>query len=531
MSEHKSFVSSACGQIVCFFRQTFRRHTGEEYSEFLTRGVRRGDAGVQRSYPWFYIRLFAACIIVFAVYLLIVRFTSNPLYTPVTVIIAALAFNIPFIILLYEIYPRNDLSLLSVFVSLLVGGTGACVLSQILFSLIPAANQWLSCLRTAFVEEFSKTAAVIICLAVIKSKQPLVGFIMGAAVGCGFSVVEDAGYIFVGADFFPALNITSTVSVFFDRGLTAFCTHTVWTGLIGWAFSSARRPFFSVRLYGSFVFSAALHFLWNSPFEGAVKVVVIVFCVLAAAAAGITLLAIERRAVFEKAGQVPVPEFFSTDEHSLRKDRLYYTHAGHLCLTFGAFLMAVIAIIYCAIPFRETYYSRTFSDKAEFISFMQDGYELVYEPYRPFDPEGEIVERQYTEQVLTSVTQTQSLGGVKYYYRYTVAGDGHTSIYLPDEVSVELTINGVTSRYFAESIYNLDGTLFASYFHVRADVTGFNISADGSEISAVIYNPLFEYDYSLPQYSVLFGVLGGLAGISLALYIVFYILSRRNKNV
>lgn len=527
----RAFFSAVWEQTVCFFRQTFRRHTGEEYSEFLTRGVRRGEAGVQRAYPWFYIRLFSACVILFAVYLLIVRFTSNTLFTPVTVMIAALTFNIPFIILLYEIYPRNDLSLLSVFVTLLVGGTGACVLSQILFSVIPSGDSWLSCLRTAGVEEFSKAAAAIICIMVVRVKHPIVGFIMGAAVGCGFSVVEDAGYIFAEASYLPEINITATVFTFFDRGLTAFCTHTVWTALIGWAFSSARSPFASVRLYGSFIFSAALHFLWNSPLTGWGKGLVIAACVIAAAAAGIAILAVERRAAYSEAGQQPVPEFFSTDERSLRRDRLYYAHAGHLSLTFGAFIMAVIAIIYCAIPFRETYYTRTFEDKNEFISFMQADFDLVYLPDRPFDPDGEIVESSLTSGVVTSVTQMQNIGGHDYYFSYTVAGDGQTVIYIPLQQSVELDVGGVTSRYFAESVYNLDGTLYASYFHVRTDVTGLNISADGSEISAVMYDPLFEYDYSLPQYSALFAVLGGLAGISLALYIVFYVLSRRKNNV
>ena len=41
-----------------FFRQTFRRHGGGEYSELLSRGLHRGhNQGLNRKYPWAYVRL------------------------------------------------------------------------------------------------------------------------------------------------------------------------------------------------------------------------------------------------------------------------------------------------------------------------------------------------------------------------------------------------------------------------------------------------------------------------------------------
>ncbi len=527
----RSIVSAVCGQIKCFFVQTFRRHTGAEYSEFLTRGVRSGDKGVQRAYPWFYIRLFAACMILFAVYLSIVRFTSNPLFTPVTVIIAALAFNAPFLVLLYEIYPRNDVSLLSVFVTLLVGGTGACVLAQILYALIPASNAWLNALRSAGVEEFSKAAAAIVAIAALRVKQPLVGFLMGAAVGCGFSVVEDAGYIFMAANDLPGLNISATLEQFAGRGASALCTHTVWTAAAGWAFASARRPFLSVRLYACFAGSAALHFLWNSPLTGGAHAGAVACCAVVAAAFGIAVLAYSRRAAFRAAGEAPTPEFFHTDEGALRRDRRYYVHAGHLSLTFGAFLMALIAVIYCSVPFRETYYSQTFYDSAQFVSFMQGGRELSRNFSRPYDELAGNEEENRTDGVLTSVTQVVCEDGLNYYYTYTVAGDENVTLYLNDTVSVELTINGVTSRYFREDAYTLDGRIYASYFRVRSDVTGYTVSADGSSVTVIMYDPAFRFDYSQPQYLALFAVLGAMAALSVGLYVIFYILARRKKDV
>lgn len=530
MSKFKAACSAASSYIVCFFKQTFRRHTGREYSQFLTRGIRRGEEGVQRAYPWFYIRLFAACVIVFAVYLLILRFTSNALFSPVVVILAALTFNVSFLVLLYEIYPRDDLSLLSVFITLLVGGTGACVLAQIMYMYIPASNGWLAALRAAGVEELSKAVPVVIVVLSLKIRQPLVGFIMGAAVGCGFSVVEDAGYIFVAANDLPALNIPSVVATFFERGATSFCTHTVWTASVGWALACARRSLSAARPFVCLAGAFALHFLWNAPLSGALQAIAVTACVVAAAMFGICSLAASRAAALGEEKSSP-PEFFRTDEGSLVRDRLYYIHAGHLCLTFGAFVMALFAIVYCSIPFRETYYAQTFDRAADFVEFMQSGYELSDDFTRSHDPDMPDFFVQTTDGVVTSVTQKVSLDGHDYYYEYTVAGDGSVAIYLLNSVTVELEINGVTSRYFSESLYNMDGTLYASYFRIRPDVTGLNVSPSGDEVTAIVYDPSFEFDYSQPQYAVLFGILGGMAVISVGLYVMFYFISRSKKFI
>lgn len=516
-------------QTVCFFKQTFRRHTHDEYAEFVTRGVNRQDY-FHRKYPWFYIRLFAACIILFAVYLLIIRFTSNELFSPTVILFAALAFNIPFLVLIYEIYPRGDLSLLKVFMALLIGGTGACVLTQIFYALLQLSNEWLFALYAGFAEEFSKAVAVIIILAVIKTKQPLVGFIMGVAVGCGFSVVEDMGYIFVYSNELPAINITTTITLFFDRGLTALCTHSVWTAAVGWAYCFFKRPFINPLLYLTFAGSFALHALWNMPFYGVLEYIITALCVAVALVFEIIVIYKGRKTMFDEAGEQPTPEFFRSDDQSLKKNKQYYVHVGHLSLSVAAVLMSFIAIIYCAIPFRETYYTQTFTDKQEFISFMQDGYALTDDFDREYDENLPDSSSTSVDGVTTAVTQKVEQDGFTYYYSYNVAGDGNISFYFLTEISVDITTDTGVYRYFKEDLYDAHGIIYASYFRVRSDVTGFNLSATNDEVTAFIYNPAFKIDYSQPQYAVLFYVFAGIAGCALAMYIIFYIVSRRIKD-
>ena len=529
MAKIKKGASRAMAQLACFFKQTFRRHTHDEYAEFVTRGVNRQDY-FHRKYPWFYMRLFAACFILFAVFLLIVRFTSNELFSPSVILFAALAFNVPYLVLVYEVYPRGDLSLLKVFMTLLIGGTGACVGAQIFYAFWHNSNEWLLALYSGFAEEFSKALAVVIIIAVIRTKQPLIGFIMGVAVGCGFSIVEDMGYIFVYSNELPAINITTTITLFFDRGLTALCTHSLWTGAVGWAFCRFKRPLVNPIFYFVFASSFGLHALWNMPFAGVWKYVVTGFCIVVAVVFEIIVVYKGRKALFDDAGEQPTPEFFRSDEQSLKKNRQYYIHAGHLSLTIAAVMIAFTAIIYCAIPFRETYYTQTFSDKQEFISFMQDGYELSSEFDREYDENLPNSSSTSVDGVLTSVTQKVEEDGFTYYYAYNVVGDGNISFYFLTEVSVDITTATGEYRYFKEDLYDAKGRVYASYFRIRSDVTGFNMSADGEEITAFIYNPAFVMDYSQPQYAILFYVFAGIAVSALTTYIIFYIISRRIKD-
>lgn len=530
MTEKKSFFKKACAHISCFFVQTFRRHTGKEYSELVTRGVLKRDEEFNRRYPWAYIRLFAAIIILFAVFLLIVRFTANELFSPTVMLLATLSFSLPFLMLLYEIYPRNDLSLIAVILIMLIGGACSCVITQVLYSLVKATNGWLAALYAGVFEEFGKLLPALIIIAAIKNRQPLVGFIAGAAVGCGFSIVEDFGYIFVYSNDITSVNLTTAITLFFDRGATAFCTHIVWTGLIGWAFCFFKRAFVNLKFYGVVAFSVALHSLWDMPLEQPWHTLICALCVAAVAAFAIPVLYMGRKRVFEEGGETYSPEFFRTDEQALdKRTPEYYVHAGNLSLAVGAFLMAVVAIIYCAVPFREAYYSQNFDDAESFVAFMHDGYNLYVDGNRAFDRSPSADNTVRTEDgVVYQIVQNVADDGAVYHYTYNVAGDGVNNFYFLTQISVSLTKAEGEFEYIKEDLYS-GGKLYASFFRIRNDVTGFNALSDGG-ISVIIHDADFVRDLSAPQYSSLFYYFAGVAAAALLLYGGFYIKSVNVKK-
>ncbi|MGN1060564.1 MAG: PrsW family glutamic-type intramembrane protease, partial [Candidatus Coproplasma sp.] len=412
-------------KIVNFFKQTFRRHTNLEYAELLTRGI-RGRKGINRKYPWAYCRLFALLFVLLAVFLLIVRFTYNEMFAPTIIVLSSTCFNLSFILFLYELYPKRDLSYLSVILAILIGGTAANVVSQILFDLFPANNQWLTAVYTGFFEELPKAAATLVVLIAAKNRSPLAGFMFGAAVGCGFSIVEDMGYIFVSANELSALNLTTVIEIAFSRGITSLCTHVLWTGAIGWAFNFSKRLLANIVLYPTMLLSCGLHIAWDLPLGNVARGIVCGACALVALAECAIIIKLERNKVFaEKTLPIDVSagaDASNADEDTLQKtDPEYWRHWGHVSLAIAAVLMAIIACFYCAVPFRERYGSEVFYTADSFVEFMQDGAELNAGE-RDYDYSASASDTQSGEYTIQSVNSTALIGGrecaVTYEYWY-----------------------------------------------------------------------------------------------------------------
>lgn len=531
----KKPVAGAAKQVKYFLLQTFRRRTGGEYSELLTRGV-RSTKGVNRAYPWAYFRLFVMLFILYAVFLLIIRFTGNELFGPAVTALAATMFNLPFLLLMFELYPQRDMSFIFVLFVLLVGGTAACVLSQALFATFPSPNEWLAAVYAGFFEELSKAVVTVAAIVMARKNTPLSGFIIGAAIGCGFSIVEDMGYIFVLSNELPALNLTTIISVSFSRGVTAFCTHSIWTALVGWAYCHFKRHMFNALNYVVLAAVCGLHICWDLPLSYVGRIFVCGGCVIASLTAGIVVVVLERKAVFRAAGITKSPQdYFKQDKLTVNERHyLYWKHWGRFTLALGAFLMAAIAVVYCYIPFRETYGTETFDDAESFVEFMQNGEEFDYDPNRPYnthDLSGN-TDEVTVNGTLSQVTQRVVAGGDAFDYVYSVFYDAvdNTFHYMLSQIAVEqVTAEGAHIKYIQESLYN-DGRLYATFFRLNSSVTGFNFESDG-KITVFIYDASFVRDLGEPRYVALFATFAAVFGASVVCYIGLEIKSRRVKKL
>lgn len=518
MAETKWLPQRVAARIKNFIVQTFRRHTLKEYSEFVSRGA-RGEVAVNRQYPWAYIRLFSLLFVLYAVFLLIIRFTDNELFTPTVIVFASLMFNLPFLTLLYELNPKSELSFASLVLILLIGGTVADVITQVLYSVFETYDKWLSAVYAGVFEEFAKGFVTVAAIIILKNKSPFVGFLIGAAVGCGFSISEDMGYIFLESGELLGLNVTPLIGISVSRGVSSFFSHIVWSGAIGWAFSSPKIHIKNVLKIFVVALNVGLHIVWDLPLDPVLSLFVIIGCSIVAIAECIPMLVYERRKVFREEGAESVEEqinFFTADEASLDKRKPeFYAHAGNLSLTICSVLMAVVAVIYCAIPFKESTFTTDFYASEELIEYMQCGLPLEIDETRQYVPSLGNVKEEREDGVLVSVEQKERSGDYDYYYTYNVVRTpaAENEFYFLTEISVDVNDGTGTYRYFKEDLYN-NGKKYASFFRIRENVTGFTFGYY-AHVTVHVNNPEFERDLMQPQYMTLFIIFGALAAAGL----------------
>lgn len=195
--------------------------------------------------------------------------------------ILLLIYAVPMFVLVYglDLYEREPLSL--VIGALLWGAFAATSLSILanqgwalvvldMFS-VETATDWVAALTAPFTEEILKGVGVVLIYLIARREidDVLDGFVYGAMVGLGFTVIEDVFYF---VNQFGG-EVGGVLQGFFVRVVASgLYGHVLYTGLfgIGVAYFVSRRGEASLgrRLAIAALFILAgifAHFLWNSP--------------------------------------------------------------------------------------------------------------------------------------------------------------------------------------------------------------------------------------------------------------------------
>ena len=452
MGKSKSAIVRA--KIVYFFKETFRARSKAEYREIFTRGLGDDTSGVSGAFPWLYVRAFFILLILFTVNTLVLRLTENDLYIPSVTFLGGITFTVPFVILIYELYPKRDLSLFLIIALLVGGGTVAGLISQTVYGLLPVKNQWLAAVEAGVLEELAKGIPAIIAIAILKQKNPYACFLIAATVGAGFSVIEDMGYIFHYSDKYLAFyssDIQATVALFVDRGFSSFCTHILWTGAIGWAYCYIKNPFRSFSFFFMIMVSMFLHICWDLPIDGWWQVLDITCCVIIAGGISIAIVHLSR--VKTLAAEMDLTAFNEDiiKEAKAMGQRMRFTNAANLTFCLGATVLAVLALLFCAMPIGMDYQQVTFDSKEDFIDYLQGGLVFDIDKDRPYDPVGYNWEERFIDGEKTYAIQKDETEDYVYYYGYYLEGDlGEL-----DTVSVDVEIDDKTTRYYLH-VYEFD---------------------------------------------------------------------------
>ncbi len=480
---NKSRTAIIRAKIVYFFKETFRAHSKAEYKEIFSRGLNDDNRGISGAFPWLYVRAFFVLLVLFTVNVLVLRLTNNSLYVPSVNFLGGITFSVPFIILLYELYPKRDVSLLLVLGLLVCCGTLAGVITQVAYYFIPVENEWLVAVVAGCVEEVCKAAPAIIAITILKQKNPYACFLIAASVGAGFSVIEDMGYIFYYSDKFIVFynsDIQATVALFVDRGLSSFCTHIVWTGAIGWAYSYIKKPFKSLHFFFMVILSVGLHICWDLPLEGLWQVLDIAACVVVAAAVNITIVHLSRiRTLAAETDLTRINEGIIAEAKAMG-ERMRFTNAANLTFVLMWAVLCVLILLFCAMPIGIDSKRVEYDSKEDFIAYLEDYNTFSKDLNRPYDKNGLNDEERFVrgddgQMELSYVVQYECIDEKDYYFGYTVNGnDGDL-----DTVAVEIEKDGVYSRQYCNN-YNFGGESVWVFDVNAEEVKYYNYNKNGT---------------------------------------------------
>ncbi len=255
-----------------FWKETFRKHSKEEYREFFTRGLDDNKAE-NNVYPWLYSRVFAICLIIFALFSFIVFMTTTFIKDdaieffgyPSLLTVGGMLLNIPMLFLFYELYPKRDISFIKVCFILIICVAFTALFVNLGYCLLMPKNEWLGSLWGVALEEIFKALPALIIIFILKNKSPMLGLLIGAASGIGMAICEDIGYLFI-SSWNNGVVLPELFKVTLLRTFTSISGHAIWTGLIGWAFNKFNKPLINIKFWLIYLIVACLHYLFNFPY-------------------------------------------------------------------------------------------------------------------------------------------------------------------------------------------------------------------------------------------------------------------------
>lgn len=413
---------SAKSKIKYFLKETLRPRGKEDYARVFKCGE------VKRRVPWLYLRALAAGFLLFCISVLAYRLSGGSVDYMTAVLFGALMFNIPVLIFFYELNPWRDISLLTLILTVIIGGSVACAVLTLGYEYIYSGefdSPWISLLWTGFWEEFVKAAAGIAAACLLKKKSPLACFLIGFAVGTGYSILEDMGYIYSYSRS-QSTTVTWVVLMSVGRSLSCGVSHAPWTGMILWAFAKFKKPFLNFRFYGVVIASMVLHYFADVPFF-AEEVAFLTglnwgwLIEIAVVAAIVALVYFAWKNSFK---ELPPQCGLCEDSAENLPKSVKLNQAGNAVAVACAAVFGIFTLAGCAqsTGVRTTY--ERFDDKQSFVSFVQDGLNFDYDWNRAYDPEYGDYSLYMLEQKTVCAVQKVPAGGYDYFYEYSFGEEG-----------------------------------------------------------------------------------------------------------
>ena len=261
------------------FNQVFKKHTQDETDRIFIAGTKEttptlNEVADKEVRPWLFSRVFLYLSSLLLILLAVLMIFQNSNAYPGLLFMGALSVPFSLLIFFFEINVFKNISIYQVMKIFFIGGAFSLLMTVFIYSLTGSGNfSLLGSLLIGLVEETGKL--VIISYFVYKANVSHIfnGMLIGAAIGAGFAVFENAGY---------AQNYG--IAVLLVRSFGSLGSHTIWSAIIGAALVMVKKnhkltkAHFTDRHFINFyLLSVLLHALWDlkTPFTD-VKLVLLI---------------------------------------------------------------------------------------------------------------------------------------------------------------------------------------------------------------------------------------------------------------
>lgn len=244
-----------------FFSEITKSHSHEEAEKIFICGTsattpKLEDVEKDWPKPWFYSRVFILFLATYLMTTFLFSLFGNARAIPSVIFVGSFVMPVTLLIFFFEANALRNISLLDTIRYFLLGGIGSILILYPLFTIFGTGGigSFGPAMLTGFLEETAK----VLIVAYLMSKRSernyiLNGLLIGAAVGCGFSAFENAGYAFDSfIDVWAALwgeevSYASLMTFSFQqslgsiivRNITEIAGHGAWTAVAGAAIAIA----------------------------------------------------------------------------------------------------------------------------------------------------------------------------------------------------------------------------------------------------------------------------------------------------
>ena len=496
--------------------------------------MRGHDGKAKLEHGWMYVRVFVLSFTLFSLIAFLIAFAENGIAVPTLYLLGGAFMNLTVAVFIYELNPERNLPFVLFILIMAVGTAVADFIALIGYYFYYPENAWLATLWTAFLEEAAKAIPAIIAILICKKRSPMLGFIIGAAIGAGFSITEDMGYIYA-----YSWGLYDMVVITVERAWTAVCTHTLWTAVIGWAFCKFKCRPYDLRFWAVVIASIALHFLWDIPVEYYIHILPTAFCVIAVLVFSAVIVKKERKPYRQTAAKNEVQLVIPIPEDKMKAKIKYAkrcSHAANLIAAVTAILAGVLFIAWCFAPVGTVYEEERFKTEEEFIEFVQGDKEFIADWDKKFDfdtPASEITDCFKAGGVyIYAVISVEEEDGYYYDYVFQFYRDEETDELTSFVASISVNVSD-TEWYWLDRLAIPEETSEGTtYRYVNyAEVNARNCYYDGGtgEYVAVVHS---YYDHT--EEIVISAFACGILLIGAVAFVAFKIKSkkiRRKQNV